>query len=122
MCVHVLPGCQLVLLLAGPWSGSQWQLTHWGQVTDHLVQFSELGANLQQLARIGSQVFYVCSARLLQHVLPFMTKAKKKKDEAHVQFNNHKTFNCMSTSKISSSFFPLPNPITVRSISFQTIT
>lgn len=76
--MHALPGCQLVLLLAGPRSCSQRQLAHRGQVADHLVQFAELGADLQQLAWIGSQVLYVCAARLLQHVLPFMTTDENK--------------------------------------------
>lgn len=78
MCVLVLPGCQLVLLLAGPWSCGQRQLTHWGQVTDHLIQLAELCANLQQLAWIGSKVFNVCAARLLQHILPFITTRKRR--------------------------------------------
>lgn len=76
--MHVLPGCQLVLLFAGPWTCGQRQLADGGQVADHLVQFAELGADLQQLAWIGSQVFHVCAARLLQHVLSFMTTNRKR--------------------------------------------
>lgn len=79
MCVRVLPGGQLVFLLAGSWPCGEWQLADWGQVADHLVKFAELRANLKQLARIGSQVLYIRATRFLQHVLPWSQSVTSKR-------------------------------------------
>lgn len=73
-----LPGCQLVLLLAGPRPCSQRQLAHGRQVADHLVQFAELGADLQQLAWIRGQILHVGAARFLQHILSYTRREEKK--------------------------------------------
>lgn len=67
----VLPWSQLVFLLAGTRPCGQRQLANWGQVANHLVQFAELCAYLQQLPRVGRQILHISPARLLQHVLPF---------------------------------------------------
>lgn len=77
--MHELPGRQLVLLLAGPRPCGERQLTDGRQVADDLVQFAELGADLQQLAWVWGQVFHVCAARLLQHILSFMTINERKR-------------------------------------------
>lgn len=85
-CMQVLPGCQLVLLLARAWSRRQRQLTDRSQVADHFVQFAELSADLQQFAWIGSQVLHISAPRLLQHVFSFLNKNVE-------SLQNHRTKN-----------------------------
>lgn len=107
-----LPGGQLVFLLARAWPCSQWQLAHRSQVADHLVQFTKLCANLQQLSWIGSQVFHVCASRLLQHVFSFVTITKTKELDIN-RILNVSVLENMNKQELCTWYFKLTSQLQV---------